>query len=163
MSSCAFYAGSFDPVTVGHVDLVMRSLSLFDEVVVGVGTNVAKRGWFTAAQRQELFAASLPATSAVRFVAFEGLAVHAAKRAGATVLLRGLRGPSDLDLEQRNAAGNRDLSGLETLWLLASPVHSYVSSSLVREIAAHGGDVARYVPAAVLPAIARYLQAQQSV
>lgn len=159
MGSTAFYAGSFDPVTVGHIDIVRRAASLFDVVVVGVGVNPSKRGWFSPEQRVELFQSALhDAGLHAKFVVFSGLAVTAAADAGATVLLRGLRGPGDIDMELRNAAGNRDLAEFETLWLAADPRWSFVSSSLVKEIASCSGDVSRYVPAAALRAIEAHLQ-----
>jgi pantetheine-phosphate adenylyltransferase len=91
--------------------------------------------------------------SRVEVVSFEGLTVTCARAHGADVLLRGLRGAGDMDLELRNAAGNRDLAGIETIWLPSSPSLSFVSSSLVREIASHGGDVDRYVPPVVQEAL----------
>lgn len=164
MSARALYAGSFDPVTVGHVDLVLRAVPLFDAVVIAVGHHPAKRYWFDAERRAALFRAALDelapargvALDGVEVVTFEGLTVTAARDHGASVLLRGLRGAGDMDIEVRNAAGNRDLSGIETLWLPSDPALSFVSSSLVREIASHGGDVGRYVPAVVLDALASH-------
>jgi pantetheine-phosphate adenylyltransferase len=162
LSARALYAGSFDPVTVGHVDLVLRALPLFDAVLVAVGHHPAKRYWFDTHARAAMFRQAIADAgmergadvSRVEVVTFEGLTVRAAAEHGATVLLRGLRGSGDMDLELRNAAGNRDLSGIETIWLPSDPSLSFVSSSLVREIAGHGGDVGRYVPAVVQDALA---------
>lgn len=148
----AIYAGSFDPPTLGHVDVIRRAAALFDEVVVGVGNNPAKKYWFDLDARQAMMRTSAPAN--VRVVAFSGLLIDAARAAGATVILRGLRAPSDFDLEFRNGLANRDLSGIETLFLLTDPANLFVSSSLVKEIAQNGGDVSRYVPAHVLAALA---------
>lgn len=164
MPARALYAGSFDPVTIGHVDLVLRALPLFDAVVVAVGHHPAKRYWFDSEARAELFRQAVAGAGAargidvsnVRVVTFQGLTVHAAAHHDATVLLRGLRGAGDMDLELRNAAGNRDLSGIETVWLPSAPELSFVSSSLVREIAGHGGDVSRYVPEVVQEALAAH-------
>ena len=163
----AFFAGSCDPGTWGHHDIVHRGLCVFDQVVVGVGHNPAKRSWVPAERRVELFADAIGTRPAgggvsvsddmaarVRFVVFEGLAVAAARAEGAQVLLRGLRGAADLDLEQRNATANRELAGIDTLWLPTAPEWGHVSSSLVREIATFGGDVRRYVPPGVARAIA---------
>jgi pantetheine-phosphate adenylyltransferase len=149
----AIYAGSFDPLTNGHVDLVTRGLGLFDELVVAIGVNPAKRGLFTVEERQALIRAVIPD---VEVVAFEGLLVDAARAHGANVLLRGVRTMSDFELEYRNGLANRDLAGIETLFLLADPALSFVSSSLIKEIASNGGDVSRYVPEPVLePLLAR--------
>lgn len=148
----ALFAGSFDPITNGHVDLVTRGRAVFGDVLVAVGNNPAKRYLLPLAERVELVREALPG---VEVVAFEGLVVDAARRHGADVLLRGLRGPGDLELELRNAAGNRDLARIDTVFLPALAEHLHVSSTLVREIAAHGGDVSRYVPPAVLARLRR--------
>ena len=154
--STAFFAGSFDPVTVGHVDLVVRARAIFGAVVVAVGNNPAKRYRFSLAERVELFRQALLDVGVdAPVVSFEGLVVDAARVHGAQVMLRGLRGVSDLDLELRNGHANRDLSGIETVFLPSRPEHVHVSSSLVREIASHGGDVSRYVPPVVLERLRR--------
>lgn len=153
----AIYAGSFDPITVGHLDVIERGARLYDRLVVAVGFNPAKRYWFTIDERVELVrqvTATLPQVEVVRF---ESLLVEAARQHGAGVILRGLRALSDFDSEFRYGLANRDLSGLETLFMLTDPEHLFVSSSLVREIATNGGDVGRYVPAVVAKAIARKL------
>jgi pantetheine-phosphate adenylyltransferase len=148
----AIFAGSFDPPTNGHVDLVVRGQTLFDEIVVAVGNNPAKRYLFSLDERLALVR-EVVASPKVEVVAFEGLLVDAARKFEAQVILRGLRGPADLELEMRNALANRELTGIETLWLPSEPSQAHVSSTLVREIAAYGGDVARYVPEAVLRAM----------
>ncbi|MCB9667896.1 MAG: pantetheine-phosphate adenylyltransferase [Alphaproteobacteria bacterium] len=149
----ALYAGSFDPPTRGHLDLVRRAAALFDEVTVAIGHNPAKRYLFDRPRRRELFLAELGDVPNVAVVDFDGLLVHAARDIGADVLVRGLRGPSDLDLEQRNGLANRDMTGIETLFLLADPALAFVSSSLVKEIWNGGGDVGRYVTPGVLAAM----------
>jgi len=148
----ALYAGSFDPITMGHLDVIERGAVLFDELLVAVGNNPVKKYLFPLEERVSLVRASVRASN-VRVVSFEGLLVDAARLHGAQVLLRGLRAMSDFDLEFRNGLANRDLSGVETLFLLTGAEWVYVSSSLVREIAAHGGDVSRYVPDGVLEAL----------
>lgn len=157
----ALYAGSFDPVTLGHVDIVQRAAALFEQLVVGVADNPAKRTWFDADERVRLFEASVEASN-VRFVPIRGLLVHAAREHGCDVLVRGVRGAADLDLEMRYAQGNRDLAGFDTVFLPSHPSWSFVSSSLVKEIAMHGGDVARYLPSAALEAVRRHLEAASS-
>ena len=153
----AIYAGSFDPFTLGHVDVVRRGAALFDEVVVAVGNNPAKRYFFDLEQRRRLVGACCADVPNVRVVGFEGLLIDAARRERCGVILRGLRALSDFDLEFRNGLANRDMSGIETLFLLTEPSKIFLSSSLVKEIAVNGGDVQRYVPAAVLDAIAERL------
>lgn len=142
-------AGSFDPPTVGHADVIRRAARLFPELVVAVGSNPAKRYLFTLEERMDMVRRAVGEPS-VRVVAFSGLLVDAARELGADVLVRGVRGNADMELELRNGQANRELSGLETLFLLASPEHAHVSSSLVREIAGHGGDIRRYVPAVLV-------------
>ncbi len=152
--SVAIYPGSFDPFTLGHADLVQRGARLFDEVIVAVGHNPAKStGWFGVEERLALAAEACRGLENVRFTSFTGLLIRAAEREGATVILRGLRSPSDFDAEFRNGLANRDLAGIETLFLLTDPSTIFVSSSLVKEIAASGGDVSRYVPSAVNAAL----------
>lgn len=149
----AMYAGSFDPPTNGHIDIVRRGAALCDELIVGIGTNPAKRYHFDSDRRKALFEACVEDLPNVRVVAFTGLVVEVAAQVGAQVMLRGIRTASDLDLEFRNGLANRDLSGVETLFLLTDPEHIFVSSSLVREIASFGGDISKYVPPVVAEAM----------
>ena len=153
MERVAIYAGSFDPVTVGHVDVMQRASSLFDRLIIAVGNNPAKKYLFDLEERTSLIERSLESVKGVEVVAFSGLLVDTARARGATVILRGLRALSDFELEFRNGLANRDLSGLETMFLLSSPRFVYVSSSLVKEVASSGGDVSRWVPAPVLSAL----------
>ncbi|MEQ1502032.1 MAG: pantetheine-phosphate adenylyltransferase [Myxococcota bacterium] len=150
----AIYAGSFDPVTNGHVDVIRRGAVLFDELVVAVGHNPAKRYRFELDQRVGLVKRAVDRPN-VTVVPFDGLLVDAAAAHGAQVILRGLRALSDFDLEFRNGLANRDLTGIETLFLLTDPANIFVSSSLVKEIASNGGDVSRYVPPEVVPLLRR--------
>jgi pantetheine-phosphate adenylyltransferase len=150
----AIYPGSFDPITMGHVDLVQRGARLVDRLVLAVGFNPAKKGyWFTLEERLALAKVSVQDVPNVQVVPFSGLMIHAARAHGATVILRGLRALSDFDAEFRNGLANRDLSGLETVFLLTDPSRIFVSSSLVKEIAQNGGEVDRYVPGPVAAAI----------
>lgn len=147
------YAGSFDPPTLGHLDLVRRAAARFQRVTVAIGQNPAKRPLFERPVRRELFLAELADLDNVDVVDFDGLLVDAAADLQVDALLRGLRGPSDLELELRNGLANRDLTGIETLFMLSDPAYVYVSSSLVKEIWGGGGDVARYVSPRVLAAL----------
>ena len=151
-SRTAIYAGSFDPPTIGHVDVIHRGAALFDELVVAVGNNPNKTYFFDLKQRADLVREAVEVSN-VRVVDFSGLLVDAARDHGADVILRGLRALSDFDLEFRNGLANRDMTGIETLFLLTEPENIFVSSSLVKEIAISGGDVSRYVTPNVLAAI----------
>jgi len=159
MSQTAIYAGSFDPVTMGHIDLIRRSSTLFENLVVAVGNNPSKTYWFPLELRTQLIQRACDGLSNVRVVPFRGLLVDAAEASNANVIVRGLRALSDFDLEFRNGLANRDLSGIETLFLLTDPKYIFVSSSLVKEIALNGGDVGRYVPEGVRDAIQQKLKA----
>ncbi len=139
--------GSFDPVTLGHLDVITRAAGLFDEVIVAVGHSATKAGFFPVAERLELIRASCELPN-VRVEAFSGLLVEfcAARSAGAVV--KGVRS-GDLDYELQMAQMNRRLSGLETVLLPTAPEWGFVSSTLVRQIASMGGDVSAFVPPAV--------------
>ena len=149
----AIYAGSFDPLTVGHLDVIQRGSRLFERLVVAIGVNPAKRTWFDVDTRMAHARHATAELPNVEVVHFEGLLVDAADLHGAQVILRGLRALSDFDSEFRYGLANRDLSGLETLFMLTDPQHLFVSSSLVKEIASNGGDVSSYVPADVYEAL----------
>ena len=150
----AIYPGSFDPVTVGHLDLIRRGAGLYDELVVGVGNNPDKRNyWFGIEERVQLVQEACADLKNVSVAHFSGLMVDAAREWNAEVVLRGLRALSDFDAEFRNGLANRDLSGIETVFLLTDPGNIFISSSLVKEIAHNGGDVSGYVPACVHQAI----------
>jgi pantetheine-phosphate adenylyltransferase len=143
--------GSFDPVTSGHVDIVRRATVLFREVIVAVMGNPAKKGLFTLAERQELLEESVGGLPGVRIEVVEGgLLVDYCRRVGAVAVVKGLRSGTDLAYELPMALMNRHLTGLDTVFLPGDPRFEHVSSSLVKEVAGHGGDVRGLVPDAVL-------------
>jgi pantetheine-phosphate adenylyltransferase len=144
--------GSFDPVTSGHVDVVRRASGLFDEVVVAVMANPGKRGLFAPAERVDLLRRSLEGVDGVRVEHVDGgLLVDFCRQVGAAAVVKGLRSGTDFAYELPMALMNRHLSGLETVFLPGDPRFEHVSSSLVKEVAGHGGDVTGLVPDAVLP------------
>jgi pantetheine-phosphate adenylyltransferase len=157
----AFYPGTFDPVTNGHVDLLRSALALADKVVVGVGVNAGKSPMFSLGERLDLVSkviATLPEVDRARVsaVSFEGLAVEAARNAGATLIVRGVRDSGDVDYEMQMAAMNRDLAPeLQTVLLPARPPVRHITATLVRQIASHGADVSAFVPEAIAAAIAK--------
>jgi len=152
MVRIGFFAGSFDPPTLGHVELARRALSLLDELVVGVGRHAEKTPWLPIEQRLELLRQVLPA--GVRVQAFDGLAVAAARAAGARFLVRGLRSADDTSGELQMARANALLAPeLETLLLPSSAACAHISSRLVREVQRGGGDVTLFVPPAVAAAL----------
>jgi len=161
MSRIAVYAGSFDPITMGHLDLVRRALTLYDEVVLAVGHNPAKRHCLTLSERVRVLeevAADLPG---VRVDVFDGLLVDYCRRIGAVAILRGLRAVTDFEFEFKIGLANMDMApAVQTVFLLSEPRNIFVSSSLVREIASHGGDVSRYLPPAAHAALLEALAAR---
>lgn len=148
--------GSFDPVTNGHVDVVRRASVLFDEVIVAVVTNPAKQGLFPLDERLELLGESLSGLAGVRIEAVEKgrLLVDYCRDVGAVAVVKGLRSGTDFAYELPMALMNRHLTGLETIFLPGDPQLEHVSSSLVKEVAAHGGDVSGLVPDVVLARLA---------
>jgi pantetheine-phosphate adenylyltransferase len=142
----ALFAGSFDPFTIGHKSIVDRSLSLFDEIVIGVGINAAKKGSADAAERVVAIERLYAGEPKVRVIQFDCLTVQAAARCGARWLLRGVRSVADFEYERTLADINRNISGLESVLILAEPHLASVSSSVVRELASYGEDVSRFIP-----------------
>jgi pantetheine-phosphate adenylyltransferase len=150
----AIYAGSFDPITKGHEDLVMRSLEFVDRLVVAVATNIAKQPLFSADERVALIRAALDNEPRIEVRQFSGLLVDFARQVGARLLIRGLRAVSDFEYEYQMALMNRHLSsGLETVFMVPSLDTTYISASLVREVARFGGQVEDLVHPAVAAAL----------
>jgi len=155
MPRTAFYPGSFDPVTNGHLDVLARACRLADRLVVGVGAHAGKTPSFSAEERAELLRScgaplAEAAGVALEVVIFEGLVVEAAARSGASLLVRGLRDGADFDYEMQMAGMNGELApGLQTVFLPAAPAVRAISATLVRQVAAMGGDVTAFVPAIV--------------
>ncbi len=147
----AVYAGSFDPVTFGHLDIMRRGARIFEEVVVGVGDNPAKHYLLDKEQRVALMEEVTTDLGNVRVGSFDGLLVDFCKRIDASIIIRGLRAVQDFESEFQVGLANRDMApGIETVFLLPAPRNIFVSSSLVKEIFVNGGDVSAYVPAATL-------------
>jgi pantetheine-phosphate adenylyltransferase len=138
--------GSFDPVTNGHLDIVGRASRLFDEVIIGVLINQSKTGLFTIEERIEMLREVTASYGNVRVESFRGLLVDFCRAQQAAVVVKGLRAVSDFDYELQMAQMNIGLSGVETLFMPTNPQHSFLSSSLVKEVAKWGGDVSTYVP-----------------
>lgn len=154
MHTVAVYAGSFDPITLGHVDIVRRGATLFEEVIVAVGQNPAKRYTFDLAERVRIIEDALREVPNVRVDVFDGLLVDYCAKVGARVILRGLRAVTDFEFEFKIGLANMDMApSIQTVFLLTEPSMLFVSSSLVREIASHKGDVSKYVPRAAADAL----------
>jgi pantetheine-phosphate adenylyltransferase len=150
----AIFPGSFDPPTLGHTEIVTRATSLFDEVIVAIGTNSAKSTFFTLEERLEMLRLSFVSWPNVRVQSYDNLTVDFARSEGARFLLRGLRTGQDLDYERPIALINRHLDvNLETVFFITSGEHSHISSTLVREVVRYGRDATGLVPNEILPMI----------
>jgi pantetheine-phosphate adenylyltransferase len=150
--------GSFDPVTNGHLDIVGRASRLFDEVIIGVLINQHKTGLFTIDERIEMLRDVTKAYGNVRVESFRGLLVDFCLAQDAAVVVKGLRAVSDFDYELQMAQMNIGLSGVETLFMPTNPLYSFLSSSLVKEVAKWGGDVSPHVPDVVGEALVKRLR-----
>ena len=161
MSSTALCPGSFDPVTLGHIDIIERASRHFDEIVVAVIRNPQKtQSLFTLEERQEMLAECTAHLTNIRIEFFKGLLVEFARDHGADAIVKGLRAVSDFDYELQMAQMNQRLSGIDTFFLSTSPNYSFLSSSLVREVARYGGDVTSMVPAVVAKRLADRFQGE---
>ncbi len=162
MPLIGFYSGSFDPVTLGHTDVIARSLALVDELVIGVGVHHGKAPMFSAEERIAMLDAETKPIlrkhgGTVRVVTFGGLVIDAAREHGAKLIIRGLRDGTDFDYEMQMAGMNGEMApDVQTVFLAASPNVRHIAANLVRQIAAMGGDVSHFVS----PAVARRLKAK---
>ena len=155
MRHSAIYPGTFDPLTLGHLDLIQRASHIFDHVIVAVVVNSRKKTSFTAEDRLEMAKASVKGLKNVRVDAFDGLLVEYARSLEIHVLLRGIRAFSDFEYEFQMALTNRKLAPeIETVFLMPKESFSYISSSTVREVMERGGNIGAFVP----PAVRRYIQ-----
>ena len=150
------YPGVFDPVTLGHLDIIRRGTALFDRLIVAVASNPDKQPLFTTEERAVLLRDAVADLKNVAVDSYEGLTVEFVRRHGASVILRGLRQHSDFEYEYQLALTNRTLAGVETVFVMADEKVAYISSRLVREVASLGGDVSRFVP----PNVAKALRAK---
>ena len=156
MTVSAMYPGTFDPITLGHEDLVRRASRLFDKVVVAIAANPSKEPMFTLEERVELVSSSLADIDNVEVSGYEGLTVDFARDNGLGVILRGLRAVSDFEYEFQLANMNRHLDeNVETAFLTPTETYNFISSSLVREICALGGDISEFVSPIVFEALTR--------
>jgi pantetheine-phosphate adenylyltransferase len=154
MKRIAVYAGSFDPITTGHLDLVTRAVSLFDEVVLSIGTNPKKEYFLPIDVRRQVLEECAAPFPNVSVDTFDGLLINHCRSLGANFILRGLRAVTDFEFEFQIGLANMDMAPeVETVFLLTEPKNIFVSSSLVREIATNGGDVSRYLPAPAYKAL----------
>lgn len=145
----AVFPGSFDPVTIGHVSIVIRALPLFDRIVVAMGENNTKRYMFPTEQRLDWLKKSFANSPKIEVISFKGLTADLCVELGAAYIVRGLRNSTDHGFERSIALMNHALRGVETIFLPALPEHAHISSTIVRELMANNADVSAFVPAAV--------------
>ena len=142
----AVFPGSFDPLTLGHQDIVERGATIFDEIIVGIGHNAEKSHMFSIKQRKQFIAQCFQDNHKVKVLDYQGLTIDFCKSVGANYLLRGVRNNGDFEFEKAIARTNRELSNIETVFLLTSIQTSFISSSIIREIIRNKGDYKRFVP-----------------
>ncbi len=146
----AVFPGSFDPLTLGHKDIIDRALPLFDEIIIAIGTNSSKKYMFTLEQRISFIKKTYKGIEKIKVDTYQGLTIEYCEKVNSDFILRGLRNPADFEFEKAIAHTNRKMSKIETVFLLTSADTSYISSSIVRDILRNNGDVSRFVPKAVL-------------
>ncbi len=145
----AIFPGSFDPITLGHFDIIKRAISLFDEIVIAIGVNAEKKYMFTLDERKRFIEETFKDEPTVSVITYEGLTIDLCHKLNANFILRGLRNPADFEFEKAIAHTNRRLSKIETVFLLTAADTSYISSSIVRDVIRNGGEYELLVPKAV--------------
>jgi len=146
MKKTAVFPGSFDPLTLGHTDIIDRAIPLFDKIIIAIGTNSSKEYMFTLDQRKEFIEKTYAHAPTVVVDTYQGLTIDYCKKVDSQFILRGLRNPADFEFEKAIAQTNRKMSEIETVFLLTSADTSYISSSIVRDIIMNKGDVSMLVP-----------------
>lgn len=146
----AVFPGSFDPITIGHYDIIMRGLTLFDEIILAIGVNSEKKYMFTLEERKSFLEKTFKNEPKIKVDTYQGLTVNFCKENNAEFILRGLRNPADFEFEKAIAHTNRKLEKIETVFLLTSSGKSYISSSIVRDVIRHNGDYSSLVPESVI-------------
>lgn len=142
----AIFPGSFDPLTLGHFDIIQRGITLFDELIIAIGINTDKKYMFSLAERRKFIEEAFKNEPKIKVATYQGLTVDFCKAMKADFILRGLRNPGDFEFEKAIAHTNRKLSEIETVFLLTSSGKSYISSSIVRDVIRNGGDFSGLVP-----------------
>jgi len=142
----AVFPGSFDPITLGHFDIIERGLGLFDEIIIAIGVNADKKYMFSLEERKRFIEESFKHEPKIKVMTYSGLTIDFCKKQEASFILRGLRNPGDFEFEKAIAHTNRKLSEIETVFLLTSSGKSYISSSIVRDVIRNNGDYTSLVP-----------------
>lgn len=150
MKKIAVFPGSFDPFTIGHEAIIRRAIDLFDEIIIAVGANALKKNYYTLETRKEMISKVFKNEPRVRIDHYEGLTVDYCIKNDAGYLLRGLRTSADFEFERAIGQVNKSMApGIESVFLLTAPEHSFINSTIVRDIIRNGGDASKFVPAAI--------------
>lgn len=145
----AVFPGSFDPITLGHVDIIYRGLELFDEIIIAIGVNADKKYLFPLEQRMAFIAQLFAHEAKIKVISYDGLTADLCKKEGAQYILRGLRNTTDFEFEKAIAQANAKLQNIETILLFSKPEQAYISSSIVRDVMRNQGDYSFMVPSNV--------------
>ena len=145
----AVFPGSFDPLTLGHCDIINKSLDLFDEIIIAIGENSDKKNMFSMDERKKFIHNEFKNQKKLKILSYDGLTVNFCKKIDANFIVRGLRNPADFEFEKTIAQTNKKLTGIETVFFLTSPETAYISSSIVKEVIINKGDYTKLVPSSV--------------
>ena len=146
----AVFPGSFDPITIGHLDIVKRGIKIFDEIIIAIGDNTDKKYLFSKEKREEFVERTFSDYDKVKIESYNGLTVDFCKKNNIEFMIRGLRNPADFEFEKSIALTNREMTGIETIFFLTSPENSFISSSIVRDLIRNKGDYKLFIPKVVI-------------
>ena len=142
----AVFPGSFDPITIGHLDIVERAIKVFDEIIIAVGNNTNKKYMFPKEKRVEFVEQTFKSYDNIKIMSYSGLTVDFCRKNNIEFMIRGLRNPTDFEFEKSIALTNREMTDIETIFLLTSPENSFISSSIVRDLIRNNGDYKLFIP-----------------
>jgi len=142
----AVFPGSFDPITIGHLDIVERAIKVFDEIIIAVGNNTNKKYMFPKEKRVEFVEQTFKSYDNIKIMSYGGLTVDFCRKNNIEFMIRGLRNPTDFEFEKSIALTNREMTDIETIFLLTSPENSFISSSIVRDLIRNNGDYKLFIP-----------------
>ena len=146
----AVFPGSFDPITIGHLDIVKRGIKIFDEIIIAIGDNTDKKYMFSKEKRVEFVERTFSDYDKVKIESYNGLTVDFCKKNNIEFMIRGLRNPADFEFEKSIALTNREMTGIETIFFLTSPKNSFISSSIVRDLIRKKGDYKLFIPKGII-------------
>ena len=146
----AVFPGSFDPITIGHLDIVKRGIKIFDEIIIAIGDNTDKKYMFSKEKRVEFVESTFSTYDKIKIKSYQGLTIDFCKKNNIKFMIRGLRNPADFEFEKSIALTNREMTGIETIFFLTSPENSFISSSIVRDLIRNKGDYKLFIPKGII-------------